>query len=195
MTKSKLRFYRRYYEDGSCKVICMDCYDTLGTGENRHDVARMEARHVCSHALLPADAAKKNLRAYLLAGVDRVRDAEQWMARLHPALLAILLIVVLYGIPTILEILARQEVNTWVAVILPGNILGCMVLIAILRMPRTGLGIYLALAACECWLHVTHIMRGVTMAWIVDLVPTLVVLILLIVRLPKGGGRQQAAFC
>ncbi len=198
MTKSRLRFYHRYYEDGSCKVICMDCYETLGTGQDRQAAVRMEAGHVCRGRLRAADGAGSSAKdagslASPLAEMQPVGFSERMLARVHPALLLLLTVVVLYAIPTVLEILARSEVNTWVAVILPGNAIGCAVLITIMRLPRTGLVLYLVLAGCECWLHMTHTMRGVTMAWIVDLVPTLVVLGLLIVRLQKTGGTRQTA--
>ena len=199
MTKSRLRFYHRYYEDGSCKVICMDCYETVGTGQDRQAAVRMEAGHVCRGRLRAADGAggatDEGLQASRLAEMQSMGFPERMLARVHPALLLLLTVIVLYAIPTVLEILARTQVNTWVAVILPGNAIGCAVLITIMRLPRTGLVLYLVLAGCECWLHLTHTMRGVTMAWVVDLVPTIVVLSLLIRRMQKTGGTRQTAFC
>jgi len=198
MTKSNLRFYHRYYEDGSCRVICMDCYESLGTGRDRLAVTRMESEHVCSGGLHPIAGAvrvRDKLAVTPSPGPPASSSSETILMRLPLGLLLPLTAIVLYVIPTLLEIMARTQVNTWAAVILPGNALGCAVLITLLRMPRTGLILYLGLAGCECWLHVTHTMRGMTMAWIVDLVPTLVVLSLLTWRLPRARGTRLTGFC
>ncbi|MFP5226398.1 MAG: hypothetical protein ACLGXA_02130 [Acidobacteriota bacterium] len=199
MTKSNMRFYRLYNRDGSCKVICMDCYENLGTLPDRDAVALRETEHICGAwmqaMVVPVaggeDASREEARASEAASLSLMERA---LKRIHPALLLPLTAILLYGIPTAVEILARREVNTWVSIILPGNALGCATLMTVMRRPRTGLLLYLVLAACECWLHITHAMRGMTMAWLVDLVPTLVVLALMMGRLHRFRGMGRAAF-
>jgi hypothetical protein len=123
-------------------------------------------------------------------GLD-LRRVEYATMKLPRGILLAAIIILLYLIPTCLEILARTEVNTWVAVILPGNLLGCAVLILLLRRVKTGLLLYAGLAACECCWHVVHLMRGVTMAWIADLVPTLAVLMVLLMRRQRMRDLEQ----
>lgn len=197
MKQKGLQFYHRYSEDGSCKVICMYCYATLGFGPDRAAVTEMEAAHTCGEWI---PAAERDGRAAEAQWVERSQGSSdspllEQLVRLHPAILLPAIAILLYGVPTMLEILARTRVtNTWLAVVLPGDAVGCAVLMVVARKPRLGLLLYGAMTALECYWHIRHVMRGVTMAWVADLVPTLVVMGILLMRLQRSRGMNEAAF-
>jgi hypothetical protein len=89
--------------------------------------------------------------------------------------MALLLIVsLLYVLPSVIELLATRHLNPWLAVILPGDIAGCAWLFGVFKMQRTGLILYLLLTACEGCLYVSNIVSVGALIWITDLVPTLI---------------------
>jgi hypothetical protein len=199
MRKKGLQFYHRYSDDGSCKVICMDCYATLGIGQNREAVAEMKAAHVCGEWIPAAQRSSmmpNGQRADGLCEVSGLPPQERILMQVHPAILLPAIALLLYALPTALEILARSRMNTntWVAVILPGDAIGCAVLIVLARMPRAGLLLYCSLTGLECLWHIMHVMRGVTMAWVADLVPTLAVVLIVLTRLQKRRRLNEPAF-
>jgi len=180
-----MQFYRRYHENGSCRVICLNCYEMLGTGVNREAVTRLEAGHVCREWTRAEEDGGSGIH---LVEETRGEKAGRGERSVHPVLVVLGIALVFYAAPTALELLARLHTNTWVAVILPGDVAGCAALIGLARMPRTGVLLYLAMTAFECILYVTHAMQGVTVAWVADLIPTLV---LMRVGLRRGLGRRK----
>lgn len=175
-----LNYYRRYQQDGSCMVICTRCFLTVGIAQGHAAVKDLESGHVCSraaqeaspdYAAVPAAVAARDGLIVRLG--QRARSVADW----NPLLLAVVLALALYALPTLFEYFAAQHVNPWLAVILPGDAVGCAALIVLFRARRTGLLLYLALTAIEGTLYLTHILSPVTLIWIVDLVPTLIALV------------------
>jgi hypothetical protein len=197
-----MQFYHRYGEDGTCKVICMYCYATLGVGLDREAVAETEAAHDCGEWTPAAQRGSETEGGQRLPDLSGSRRPsglplfERLLLQVHPAILLPAIAILLYVVPTALEILARSRVNvnTWASVILPGDAVGCAVLMVVARMPRLALLLYGALTGCECFWHVTHVMHGVTMAWVADLVPTLVVMGIFLMRLQRLRGTNRIAY-
>src|SRR5579872_582632 len=109
MTRRVLQFFHRYNEDGSCKVICLDCYATLGTASDRDEVAQLEAAHSCGEwkraAETAVNAAENTLphrRRLLHPTESMLSGPERVLARLNPVILVLLIAVVLYFAPTAL---------------------------------------------------------------------------------------------
>ncbi|HEX4064662.1 MAG TPA: hypothetical protein VHZ09_01465 [Acidobacteriaceae bacterium] len=199
MRKKGLQFYHRYSDDGSCKVICLNCYATLGIGPDRAAVAGMEAAHVCGEWVPAAERGRAMVEAERTGRRRELSELpllERIVMGVHPAILLPAIAILLYALPTALEILARSQLNanTWVAVILPGDAVGCAVLIVLAKKPRAGLLLYCALTSLECLWHLTHVMRGVTMAWVADLVPTVAVILIVLMRLQKVRGLNETAY-
>lgn len=186
-----MKFYRRFYEDGSCRVICLSCYEMLGTGLDREAAERLGTAHVCREWVL-AGGESGARQAAEAEEMERPRRA--WLAGLHPMVLLPMIALLFYAAPTGLEILARVHVNTWLAVILPGDLVGCAALIWLAKLPRTGVLLYIGLTALESCLHLTHTMRGMTMAWVADLVPTLVMMGVAMRRGERRERGQEASF-
>lgn len=174
---STTRFYRRYDPDGRCKIICMHCFQTLGTAWDRQSLEEMEAAHLCAFHTEGAPA---------LASRRRMRDPGaaaqllQHLLQIPAGLLALLTVLVAYALPTALELVARHSLNAWLAVILPGDVIGCAVLAALLRKPRTGVLLYFLLTAIEGLSYMGGLARGRQLVWLADLIPMLLVLILLL---------------
>ena len=104
----------------------------------------------------------------------------QRVLQIPAGLLAVLTVLVGYALPTALELAARHALNPWLAVILPGDLIGCAMLAGLLRKPRTGVFLYLLLTAIEALTYMGGVMRGRQLVWFADLVPTLLVLFLLL---------------
>jgi len=183
---STSHFYRRYDPDGRCRVICMQCFQTLGTAWDRHSLEEMESAHVCAfwtEGAFPSPAQRST----------DVREEQPLLRRvlqIPAGLLALLTVLVAYALPTALELAARHALNPWLAVILPGDVIGCAVLAGLLRRPRTGVFLYLLLTSIEGLSYADGMARGRYLVWFADLVPTLVVLTLVLRR--KLHSREPA---
>jgi CHASE2 domain-containing sensor protein len=82
--------------------------------------------------------------------------------------------------PTLAEYSAAHAFNPWLSVILPGDLAGCAVLVGLLRLPRTGVLIYLLLTSAEALCCASGVPLTAQLVWWVDLVPTLLVLTLVL---------------
>ena len=195
---STLNYYRRYQQDGTCMVICTRCFLTIGIARGQAAVKDLESRHVCSRAVQEASLEPRPAQTSSAVIVDQaglvtnLARAAQAVARWNPLILAVILVLVLYALPTLLEYVAAQHWNPWLAVILPGDALGCAALIVFFKMRRTGPVLYLALTGIEGAFYLTHILSPPALLWIVDLIPTLIALSLvssrrLITRPPRAA--------
>jgi hypothetical protein len=81
-----------------------------------------------------------------------------------------------YALPTAVEFIATQHFNPWIASILPGDIVGCLCLAAIFKLRRTAVLLYLTLTVLEALFFQLDLVSAHALIWIVDLVPTLVLL-------------------
>ena len=98
--------------------------------------------------------------------------------------MALLLIVsLLYVLPTVIKLLAARHLNPWLAIILPGDLAGCAWLFGVFKMQKTGLILYLLLTACEGCLYVSNTVSADALIWIADVVPTLIVAGIIVFRL------------
>ncbi len=175
---STLNYYRRYQQDGSCMVICTRCFLTVGIAYGHAAARELEAAHVCSRAGkegrlqsagAPPTAAAH--RAGFVSGSFRFVEA---VANWNPLVLAAALALALYALPTALEYFAAQHMNPWLAVILPGDAVGCAALIVLFNKRRTGLILYLLLTGLKSVLYLSRAVTPIALVWIVDLIPTLV---------------------
>lgn len=174
---STTHFYRRYDQNGRCKVICMQCFQTLGTAWDRASLEGMESAHECEFWRQGAPIATSRA---LAKKVPSATPLLQFLLKIPAALLVPLTLLVGYALPTVLELAARHALNAWLAVILPGDLIGCALLAGLLRKPRTAVSLYLLLTALEALFYGGGIARGRQILWFADLVPTLLVLILVL---------------
>lgn len=182
---SAIRFYRRYEEDGRCRVICLQCFETLGTAGDRASVEAMERGHVCGG--LPQKAPDAVESPAFPEPAAR-RGAVPELLRMPVGWLVLLTVAGVYLLPTAAELAARHALNPWLAVIVPGDVVGCAVLAGVLRRPRTGILLYLGLTALEGCVYAAGMTRAHQLAWFADLVPTLVLLTLILRMKGRGGG-------
>lgn len=173
---SPTHFYRRYDPDGRCKVICMHCFQTLGTAWDRHSLEEMESAHLCAYWMEGAPSPHVRVNRGLPSEAPMLRS----LLHIPTGLLVLLTVMVGYALPTALEMAARHALNVWLAVILPGDLVGCAMLAGLLRKPRTALLLYLLLTAIEAICHAAGVARGRQLIWFADLIPTLLVLILVL---------------
>jgi hypothetical protein len=174
-----MRYYRRYYSDGRCMVICTHCFATLGTAAESTAVHELESQHVCGLSVEPEiDGAA--LRAYL-----RFREREKRPDRflrhiaslkgMHVAGLFAAIVLLAYVLPNLVELAATGWTTPWIVNVLFGDLTGCLCLVLWLKMPRTGVLLYLALTLVEAWLFASGLIAPQALAWVTDAVPTLVI--------------------
>lgn len=80
-----------------------------------------------------------------------------------------------YGLPTVVELMAARDLHLGIAVVLFGDVIGCVCLVTFLEMPVFGVALYILLTLCEGWLYFTHDISVGHLVWFVDLVPACVV--------------------
>ncbi|MGB9031624.1 MAG: hypothetical protein WCC27_15995 [Acidobacteriaceae bacterium] len=175
-----MRFHRRYYADTRCVVVCTRCLATLGTAATHGVADELERQHVCGRRVRPefSDAAMRcyaehNGREARRSG--RFAEILQGPKRWSAPLLFLAVVVVVYGLPNLIEFLSAGYVSPWVLNVLFGDLTGCACLGVVLRMPRTSVVLYVALAVLDGWLYTTGKVSPNTLAWITDAAPTLVV--------------------
>jgi uncharacterized membrane protein YgdD (TMEM256/DUF423 family) len=164
-----MNYHRRYHEDGSCEVICTRCFLTLGLAKQHRAAQEIETQHVCGRTT-GKELSRIHANAERLVFVIPGR-----LRQLNIALLLLIVGVVLYALPTMVELAAAEHVSPWVATVLFGDFTGCACLAAVFKMRRTGLLFYLLLTGCEGALYASHTLSANALVWLVDLVPTLVV--------------------
>lgn len=188
-------YYRRYDEEGNCEVICTCCFSTVGNANSLSNAKKIEAFHVCARntdldapKIIPIDSAVGRAPASFLNPVERMFGPSGKLKNLNTWILFLLTGLLLYAIPTVFELAATKHLNPWLAVIVPGDAIGCACLMTAFRMPRTGLALYLLLTTCEAALFGFHIVSAKDLVWIVDLIPTIAVACLIMrVRTPSAA--------
>lgn len=173
-----MKYFRRYQPDGSCAIICLECFQTIGTAHDSEHAAQLELLHSC-----PGPNAAQSSAS--LPGADRQAPPRQswsdrffqFVARLpgpQSALLFLAILLLVYVLPTALEFAAVHSGSSAIAVILLGDFIGCACLATLLRMPLLGVALYISLLSCELCLHTINAVHRIYLPWILDLVPTLV---------------------
>lgn len=188
-----MNYYRRYDENGNCEVICMRCFATVGIANGLSAARKIEALHVCGRStdhdlpkVIPIDTGVSGLSRLILNPVERMFGPSGKLKNLNTWMLFLLAVLLLYAIPTVFELAATKHFNPWLAVILPGDAIGCACLVIAFRMPKLGLALYLLLTICEAALYRSGIVAARDLIWIVDLIPTLTVGCLIMrVRIPN----------
>ena len=175
-----MKYFRRHNPDESCGIICLRCFETVGTANNSTEALDLENQHVCSgpHAVRPKQQSTDNLRvvqASRLAGSGSVLDFAAHLRMTGMALLLLLIVMLLYGLPSVIESAALYSRIPAVGIIAFGDLAGCVCLATILRMPSTGVALYLSLLVCEIGLYSTGAVPRALLPWILDLLPTIAV--------------------
>ena len=181
-----MNYYRCYEKDGTCKVICTRCFLTLGVAHGVADLKRLEALHKCgweplrnNGCAIPACQRHKiwPLSASRIQPLFKTSGQRESLNALVMFAAAVLL---LYVLPTAVELAASRHLNTWFAIIVPGDILGCVCLALLFKMYKTGAALYLFLTACESYLYMRNVISASLLVWLVDAIPTIVVTALIL---------------
>jgi hypothetical protein len=189
-------YYRRYQNDGSCEIICTQCFSTVGTALNARSAEAIEAGHSCSNKTNRAGAVETaNPGANRSATLTARKSVRQFPEvfprnRMYLPIAAFAAVFLCYALPTVAELIALHHVNLWFACILPGDLAGCICIGAVFKMPRTGALLYLLLTLLEGYLHVAHLLAAGAFVWIVDLVPTLTVIGILVYTTIASDARS-----
>lgn len=195
-----MKYYYYYGKNGSCEVTCTRCFIKLGIATDLSAIRQLEARHICGEtAAHDQDQArpesllceKKPVTAqYFIERFIGLPDKIKWPKMMF---MFACIVVLLYALPTAGEFMAAQHLSPWLAIILPGNLLGCLCIAIVFRKYRTGTLLYLGLTVVEGWLYVSNILGQNELPWVVDVVPTFVVASLILRRRRKSRFRTQVA--
>ena len=175
-----MEYFRRYNPDGSCVVICLRCFATIGAAGNVSAALTLENVHECVRHPI---ADQNQVSTPILRGVETSREnlSSRFLksaARLqmpYTLLFFLAIFLLLYAFPTVIELAAVRWAVPAFGIVLFGDLIGCACLATILRAPVVAGALYLLLTVCEFWLHSTGVVRRVLLPWILDLVPALVV--------------------
>ena len=176
-----LKFYRRYHANGSCTIICTHCFATLGTVDGFIAAGELEGRHTCGIPRSPefSDVALRSFADFRKPETSLLARASHFFlhfSRRRPAIAFLAVALALYGLPTFIESLLLHHVSPWFADILFGDFTGCACLALLFRMPSTAAILYVALSACEALLYSTGVLSAASLIWMVDIIPTFVVM-------------------
>jgi len=175
-------FFYRTLQDGRCEVVCTRCFLTIGTAAEAEAIWALEDNHSCTGAAFAMPSAQRTSSLADLPVPVPTRQVAPHKAftrkasGLRTALLALCATIALYALPTLFEFAAMRRWNPWLAVMLPGDLAGCLCLILVFRRVRTGITLYLLLTFLEGTLYALHILPLSSIVWIVDLIPTLLVI-------------------
>lgn len=172
-----MKYFRRYSSDGSCHIICLRCFATIGDADQLSAAVELERHHVCGQPSaqpghLPSDWNSGQSLARFAGFIDFVRRLE---GRYTPILFSII-IALLYGLPTALEILGVHYACPALALILFGDVTGCICLALVFGMPVIAAVLYLVWSLIEAWLYKAGTIHFATLPWILDLAPVLVIM-------------------
>jgi hypothetical protein len=93
----------------------------------------------------------------------------------YTPLFFVAIFLLLYAFPTVVELAAARYAVPSIGIVLFGDLVGCACLATIFRTPVVAGALYLLLTICELWLHSSGAVQRAFLPWILDLVPTLMV--------------------
>jgi hypothetical protein len=178
-------FHRRFLEDGSCEIVCTHCFRTIGVAAGLLAIKKLEAAHICAAA---GDKSKRSaqsldLNRAMAAMPLRPAKNSDWIS-VHagkvlglplPLLLPVVTLL-LYGLPTAIELLLLPHTGIWFASIVLGDLTACVCIFAVFKMRRTGVILYLLLIIGKSLLYTAHIIPVNVLPWITDIIPVLAVI-------------------
>jgi hypothetical protein len=178
-------YYHRYNHDGSYETMCTRCFSVLGRVHERTQLRLIESAHICparraTRAGRRSDEGARNLSSSPRRNVF----ATQWPIRvkgnaMHTLLLLFSAVICLYILPSAIEVVLMRRISGWVACVLFGDLIGCSVISFLCGLRKTGVLLYLLLTGCEASLYAVRILQRPLLPWIVDIGPTLTVVILI----------------
>jgi hypothetical protein len=176
-----MNYHYRYDKDGTCEIICTRCFLTIGNAHSLAGIRAIEAQHRCSrvaserHGQATARiSSRERWFEILLHRIEHLRRFPENAKTVNLPSMFLLVGLLLYAVPTAIEFLAIWHLSPWLVAVLFGDVTGCVCLTAALKMPRTGVLLYLTLTITEGLLYRSHYLSPTVLIWIVDLIPTIV---------------------
>ena len=107
-----MRFYRRYYADTRCVVVCTRCLATLGTAATHGVADELERQHLCGRAF-GRNSVTRRCAVTRSTVLPKTREAGDLRRVLHgpkrwsAPLLFLAIVLVVYGLPNLIEFAER----------------------------------------------------------------------------------------
>jgi hypothetical protein len=95
-----------------------------------------------------------------------------------------------YIFPSVIEVELVKHLSVWIGCILVGDLAGCSFLSLVCGLKKTGVLLYLFLTASEGSLYELRIVPRSGLVWMVDLVPTLLVVALIVAASFRAAHSQ-----
>jgi hypothetical protein len=170
-------YHRRFLEDGSCEIVCTHCFRTIGAVSGRAAIKKLEAEHLCS---APARSNPQLIQVAVSpapsARAGWLPDYPEKLAGMPLPLLLFAVPLILYLLPTLIEIALSASVGPWLPAIVVGDFTACACVFAVFRMRKTGVTLYLLMIGLKLCLYVTQIVSASVLLWLTDLIPALIVM-------------------
>ena len=172
-----MQYYHRYLENGKCEIICTRCFLTIGTAGRLLTIKRLETAHICAAPLRPAaNSGESATRPASPPQTGWLRACSNKIARLPLPLLLIAVPILLYGVPTVIEMALSTGIGPWLTSIFVGDLAACGCIYAVLGMRKTGMILYPLLIVLKFCLFSAQLISANTLLWLTDVIPTLIVM-------------------
>lgn len=168
-------YFRRYDASGTCVVICLQCFETIGSASDPAAVATLEGEHKCAGTGKGAGRTSATADPLQLIPPASLLQAIRQLPRFQAAILLTGLLLAVYAIPTLIELFTVHASFPGLLTIFLGDVVGCACLALIFRKPAFALTLYLGLSICETVLYQAGVVGIGDWPWLLDVVPTLVV--------------------
>src|SRR5277367_3749823 len=102
-------YHRRYRQDGSCEIICTECFSTIGTALNARAAEALEAGHLCPKKINRAAAGEAADQGTRASAICAARNSVQRFLgisarhRMYLPIAALAAILLVYVLPTAAE--------------------------------------------------------------------------------------------
>jgi len=172
-----MHYHHRYLEDGKCEIICTRCFLTIGIAGRLLTIKKLEAEHVCAlPPRLTANSPEGTPPRASILQTGWLAACSNKLASLPLPLLLLAVPILLYALPTALELALSTGIDPWVTGIVLGDLGACACIYIIFRMPKTGVLLYLLLAALKFCLFSAQLISANTLLWLTDSIPALIVM-------------------
>lgn len=191
MSEDRLDYFFRDRDDGQCEVICTSCFQGIGLAQESGAIQQLMENHACNpHKISTDPETSPSGRTMRTARKRLQRDTG---GSIRPAAALVLVAFSLYIIPNLFEWMVSQFVTPWFAVLVLGDLAGCIALIFVFRRVWLGILLFIATFTAKAVAFEYQSVSPDSLIWITDLLPTLFAAMLL--RHVPGRSNLPHSFC
>lgn len=164
-------FYFRENGDQTCDVICLNCFQVVGTARSGSDIQQLRQEHRCPQSgnRHPQGAPNLNSRLHRLKGAyfSAIAGRNRWQVLLFAVFF-------LYLVPTLIEWAAYRFSGLRFGVIAVGDLTGCIYIAFACKKRLLGVALYGALMIAEVLAVQLHSVSIGSLVYLMDAAPSVI---------------------